>query len=244
MTTNNIKHTILNRTTAISQQFVLSSGFIDVVFGVSTISSHVTTRLSTRLFLNVLQSFRYSPMSQSLSHLQAHMLGFQGQCSSHIQCSIVFLHSHWHFSLSHFCFELHFLPSNSHLHSHKICFINVLIHVFLLSYFQIYIFYFIGHTYSTKRFFNSIITSITPVQTNHKQIVMKFIRIQINKHWSGHALLIIYRYMFCGHDLPDSESTSTRTNMCLLMNPGIHSILCFFIKYEYLQYCWYQQSQN
>ena len=56
---------------------------------------------------------------------------------------------------------------------------------------------------------------------------MKFIRIQINKHWSGHALLIIYRYMFCGHDLPDSESTSTRTNKCLLMNPGIHSILCF-----------------
>ena len=37
----------------------------------------------------------------------------------------LFLHLHQHLSLFHFWFELHFLLSNLHLHSHGICFANV-----------------------------------------------------------------------------------------------------------------------
>ena len=36
-----------------------------------------------------------------------------------------FLHWHRHLSLFHYWSELHFLPSNLHLHSHDICFVNV-----------------------------------------------------------------------------------------------------------------------
>ena len=37
-----------------------------------------------------------------------------------------FLHSHPHLSLFRHWFELHFLSSNIHLHSHDTCFVNVL----------------------------------------------------------------------------------------------------------------------
>ena len=76
MTTNNSNHAIANKTTAIIQKFVLSLRLNHVVSGVSAISSNVTTRSLTRLFMDV-QSSRYSQMSQYLSHSQAHMLGLQ-----------------------------------------------------------------------------------------------------------------------------------------------------------------------
>ena len=76
------------------------------------------------------------------------------------------LNSHWHLSLFHFCLEIHFLPSNWHLHSH-FCeyrwFINVFYHV---KYFQGHIFYFIMNTYSTEQIFYKATTPITPIHTN------------------------------------------------------------------------------
>ena len=87
MTTNNHKHSIANRTTALAQQYVSSLGLTDVVSGLSKISSHVTPRSPTRLFMHV-QSFSYSPISQSLPRLQAYMLGFQVSIFGSISNSI------------------------------------------------------------------------------------------------------------------------------------------------------------
>ena len=67
------------------------------------------------------QCFKYSPISQSLTHSQAHAIGFQISTCSHTQCFIGLFHSHWHWSLFHCCLELHFSPSNSHLY----CFVSV-----------------------------------------------------------------------------------------------------------------------
>ena len=57
----------------------------------------------------------------SLSQLQE--AGLQTQSFSHIWC---FLHSHRHLLLSHNWFNLHFVSSNLHFHSHEICFVNIL----------------------------------------------------------------------------------------------------------------------
>ena len=38
---------------------------------------------------------------------------------------MMFLNSHQHLLLFPFSFELHFLPSNLHLHSHDACFVNI-----------------------------------------------------------------------------------------------------------------------
>ena len=55
--------------------FFLLTDSIGAISDVSPTSSHVTNTSSTRLFIHV-KSFRYSRMSQSLSHSQAHMLAF------------------------------------------------------------------------------------------------------------------------------------------------------------------------
>ena len=52
---------------------------------------------------------------------QLHAAGFQTIFFTYMS----FLHSHQHFSLFHHGPELYFLPSNLHLHSHDICFVNV-----------------------------------------------------------------------------------------------------------------------
>ena len=57
------------------------------------------------------------------SFSQIHVLRFHTYSFSHTWCS---LHSHWHLSLFHHRFYLHFVWSNFHLHSHEICFVNVL----------------------------------------------------------------------------------------------------------------------
>ena len=36
-----------------------------------------------------------------------------------------FTHTHWHLLLSQHWFDLHFVSSNLHLHSHEICFVTV-----------------------------------------------------------------------------------------------------------------------
>ena len=75
MTTSNSKHAIANRTTTTNQLFIPSLGLNRVVPCVFTISSYATVRSSVK-FLIHLQCFKYSPVSQYLSHLQAHVLGF------------------------------------------------------------------------------------------------------------------------------------------------------------------------
>ena len=142
----------------------MSLGLIDVGSGVFTTSSHATTGSSTRLFVHM-QSFRYSLVPQFLTQSQVHMLGFRAWSSSRTRCFVGFLHSRWHLSLFHFCFELHFLWSRSNLHSHKLLFYQCFWFICSfchIKYFQIYIFYFIGHTNSIKWIFNSITTSNTP----------------------------------------------------------------------------------
>ena len=56
--------------------FLLLTDSIVALCDVPTVSSHVTTRSSTRLSM-YLQSFKYSQMSQFLSHSRALVLGFQ-----------------------------------------------------------------------------------------------------------------------------------------------------------------------
>ena len=51
-----------------------------------------------------------------------HVAGFQTYFFWH---TWHFLHSYGHLSFLHRWSELHFLPSNLHIHSHHICFVNV-----------------------------------------------------------------------------------------------------------------------
>ena len=89
ITTTKSKHADDNRTTAISQQFIPSPELINAISGVSSVLSHVNTRSSTRVFMHS-QTFTYLPISQSLSPLQAYVLGFQTYSSSHSRCLIAF----------------------------------------------------------------------------------------------------------------------------------------------------------
>ena len=70
----------------------------------SIISSHVITKSSIML-------------SKYLLFLQIHVAGFQIDSFSYTPCVFAFSHSHQDLSLFQFWFELHFLPSNLHLHS-------------------------------------------------------------------------------------------------------------------------------
>ena len=68
-----------------------------------------------------LQLFKYSSISHILSLLQVHILWFRIS-PLHTYCPNCFLQSYWHIYLFHFCFELHFVPSNPHLQLHEISF--------------------------------------------------------------------------------------------------------------------------
>ena len=109
----------------------MSLGTINAVTNVSTSSSNGTTISSTKVFMH-LQSFTYSPFSQSLWHSQSHILEFQTKSFSHAQCFVDFLHSHWHLSLSHFCFELNFYHQNF-ICLHMKCVLQVFLILLLLS---------------------------------------------------------------------------------------------------------------
>ena len=106
------------------------------------------------------------------------------------------------------------------------------------KYFQVHSFYFIRNTFSTKWIFNTITVLITPVHNNDDWIVMKLIKIQINKHGlTMHCWLFTEKH-FMANDPPKHNSTSTRTIKAYLMKPGIYRILCFSSNtYEWLQYC-------
>ena len=70
-----------------ANSFFLFSTFLSIdsngiVSHASTISSHVITKFSAKLFMQV-QFSKHSSISQSLSHPQARVLGFQTECSFH-----------------------------------------------------------------------------------------------------------------------------------------------------------------
>ena len=107
-----------------------------------------------------------------------------------------FLHSHSHLSLFHFCFELHFLPLNFYLHLHEVCFMNFFIYTFDHSeYFQIYIFHFIGSTYSANWILKKITTSIKPIKTNHQWTVFCDASLNVSdqsSYWSEQVRLLCF----------------------------------------------------
>ena len=74
-------------------------GVTDVIFDVSTISSHVTTRLLESVFLCKCNLLGFHRCHDSLSHSQAHIPGFQAKPSSHTRPSFFLSHSHWHLSI-------------------------------------------------------------------------------------------------------------------------------------------------
>ena len=140
----------------------------------------------------------YSSISQSLSHSQAHMLEKSKLNLLHV-CGVLlffFLHSHSHLSLFHFCFELHFLPLNFYLHLHEVCFMNFFIYTFDHSeYFQIYIFHFIGSTYSANWILKRITTSIKPIKTNHQWTVFCDASLNVSdqsSYWSEQVRLLCF----------------------------------------------------
>ena len=113
---------------------------------------------------------------------------------------VFFLHSHSHLSLFHFCFELHFLPLNFYLHLHEVCFMNFFIYTFDHSeYFQIYIFRFIGSTYSANWILKRITTSIKPIKTNHQWTVFCDASLNVSdqsSYWSEQVRLLCFWICF------------------------------------------------
>ena len=60
-----------------------------------------------------------------------------------------------------------------------------------IKYFEIHNFHLLA-TYSS----DSITVPVTPVNTKDEWVVKRFVKIQINRRWSGHALLITHGYTF------------------------------------------------
>ena len=88
------------------QLLFVGTVFVKIVFVVSIISSHVITESSI-----ILHTF--------LPFSQLHIAGLQISLS-HTRWVFWVLHSHRHLLLIYFWFELHFIPSNLHLHSQDI----------------------------------------------------------------------------------------------------------------------------
>ena len=97
------------------------------------------------------------------------------------------------------------------------------------EYFQIYIFYSLVDTYSNKQIFNSNTTSISTIQLSAKQVIMKFIKIEINKRWSE-AYQVYCSLIHILWSMIHQNLTAPAINFCL-MNPDNYAILYFFIKY-------------
>lgn len=109
MTTNNHKHSFTTIAKRITQQLVLPfvlSSLIDVVSGLSTVSSHVATRSSARLFMQV-QSFRYSPITHYLPHLKEYLLEFGAKFCFHTRRFLrFFLLLYTHIGTYHYSFSV------------------------------------------------------------------------------------------------------------------------------------------
>ena len=71
--------------------------------------------ISSQIILSIMLA-KYFPF------WQPHVAGLKTYSFSYIWCS---LHSDQHLSLFHHWFELHFFPSNLHLHLHNICYFDV-----------------------------------------------------------------------------------------------------------------------
>ena len=104
----------------------LSSGDVSVVFNVS--SSHSNTNLLINRFSHgQFLVCKYSSILHALLRSQTHLLGFHKHPFSQELQSSNSLHSHWHLSRFHFCFQLHTLSFSPHLHSHESCWTRILI---------------------------------------------------------------------------------------------------------------------
>ena len=100
MTTNNSKYAISNRPTAKSQYFIPLVRLITTLFGVSSISSHVTTGSSTRLSVHsqVFQVFTNLTILITLARTCTRIPGIILFTCSMFYC---FFHSYWHLSFFH-----------------------------------------------------------------------------------------------------------------------------------------------
>ena len=94
------------------------------------------------------------------------------------------LHSHRNSSRFHFCFQLHTLPINSHLHEHKqrstINLVSFIPEIKLNAFIFIFFTFFETQT----RAYGSLIV-LQPINNNSKWIKKSFIRVYIRKYWSN-----------------------------------------------------------
>lgn len=95
-----------------------------------------------------------------------------------------------------------------------------------IKYFQVPFFHSIRNTYFTNWIVGSVTTTITPVHPNDAWIVMKFIRIQINKLWTHHARLTINGYTLYSYWSSKSSQHQHQNNKRLLSKfKHLYSIL-------------------
>ena len=113
--------------------------------------------------------------------------------------------------------------------SHETCFCKCLWFIFPfdhMKYFQVPFSHFIRNIYFTNWIVGRITTTITPVHPNDAWIVMKFIRIQINKLWTHRAWLTINGYTLYSYWSSKSSQHQHQNNKRLLSKfKHLYSIL-------------------
>ena len=200
---------------------------IAVAYGVSVTWLHVTNRSSTRPLIHV-HYFKYSLFSQPLSHSPS---------------TIFFAYTMWcwFFRLTSFALiiipfwfwiafsTIKFISASTWDTFHNYCwFIYSFYHI---KYFQIYILYFIGPTYSNKWILNSIITSIhVSRRIINGEKLIKSISIGLVMHGR-----LFTNTHFVANYSPETNSTITRAISFYSMNSDIYTTLWFLSSiYEYL----------
>ena len=109
--------------------------FLSSIFTSSSIFSvHLSTNLSTCLFLHLHFSYsKYPPTSHDLSHPHSQLLRFQAYPLSHTPLSINPLHSDQHLSLFQRCLLLQTIACNRHIHLHVswhfICLVSLILEI-------------------------------------------------------------------------------------------------------------------
>ena len=137
---------------------------------------------------------------------------------------------------STFCFELHFLPSNLHLHLQEIWFagdFDSFISFIILNTLK-FTSCFIWHTCSTTWVFSNMKTPMTPVYTNDEWIVGTFIRIQINNQWSDYSWLIIYNITVINSIITNRELYTIPFISGFFMLLTIKSFETFYNRYGFV----------
>ena len=163
---------------------------IDEVSGVSASSSHTTAVSSTIIFTHVQYLGIYQ--RHDLYHTRNHYAEILGTINFAYMMFIGILQSQQPLLLFYFCFELllYYRIPIWIRKKHVLLIFWFVYSFYHVKYFQIYVFCFPGHTYSTKWIFNTITISV-------KWIVMRIICIQIRKHYSSHVRLVIHEYRVC-----------------------------------------------